>query len=151
MRALCLWEPPCELCFEVLDVVSVVKLFGSIRSDIMISLSMPLMCHWWWAGTVVLICLTLSIVMAGCEAVRAPPFLTFALCGMCASDMMWLGTNACFEALSTEIERWSIMPDPKRQRASTHQAAVQQIRAKLTGSLLDLCIFTSVWPSVSWE
>jgi len=104
-------------------------------------------CQWLWcAGTLGLLCLTcmmLQILQAGCEAMKMPPPLSFALCGMCASDMIWLGTNAGLEVLATQLERWRIAVDPKHARTQEHPA--DQITGKLASSWLDLCIFTGVW------
>ena len=106
----------------------------------------PPMCQWWWAGTLGLICVTLSIIARACEALQAPPGLTFVLGGICASDMVWLATNAAFEVLSADVERWRIAPGHKH--ASTKESreyAMKQIRAKLAGWWLDMCIFAGVW------
>ena len=119
--------------------------FGSICFDVMLALSTLPICQWWWAGTLALICVLLSLIETGCGAVAAPPFLTFAFCGVCASDMVWLGTNVGFEVLSTEMERWRIAPDPKQQHVRTRECALQQICAKLADSWFDMCIFTGVW------
>lgn len=116
------------------------ELFGSICFDVMFALTVP-MSLWWLAGTLSLICIVLIIIERGCEAVWVPPFLTFALCGTCASDMMWLATNAGFGVLGAQIERWRIAPEPEQPKTSP----MENIRAKLTGFWLDMCIFTGVW------
>lgn len=110
----------------------------------MLALSTP-MCLWWWAGTLGLICVMLNMIQTGVEVAKCPPFLTFALCGICASDMIWLATNLGFEVLGGEMERWRITPDPKQQHARTYEYALQQIKSKFAGSWLDVCIFTGVW------
>lgn len=110
----------------------------------MFALNMP-MSLWWWSGTLTLICIVLSIIETGSAAAGLPPFLTFALCGICASDMTWLGTNAGFEVLGMEIGRWKIAPEPKHPSSARTEFALQQIRAKLKGSWLDMSIFTLVW------
>ena len=118
---------------------------GFFCFDVMFALNVP-MSLWWWAGTFNLICIVLRIIETGSEAAGLPPFLTFALCGICASDMTWLGTNAGFEVLGMEIGPWKIAPEPKHpSSARTYEFALQQIRAKLKGSWLDMSIFTVVW------
>ncbi|CAJ1386716.1 unnamed protein product [Effrenium voratum] len=109
--------------------------------------AMSPMGHWvvGTLGLLCVICIMLGMIETGCESLQVPQCLTFALCGMCASNMIWFGTNAGFEVLGTKIARWRIVPDSKHQHARTQESAVPQIMAKLAGSWLDICIFMGVW------
>ena len=131
------------------ELILILAQFRWLRSDltaamidVVLALSMP-MCQCWWAGTVGLISIVLSMVETSFEASGVPAFMTFAVCGTFASDMIWIGTNLGFQVLRKRIECWRIATDQKHGRRQENIGHL--IKGKLTQVWLDMSIFTAVY------